>query len=186
MDIIKETKEEKQLEVNIKTEAEFIVASVILGILYYVAYFLKFPNTYTIFVYVIFLAALIKDFNNEKGIDVLIYLIMFSIIILPLMTFIQGNINIYLISSFVIAMTALVFAIIGLRNMRKFGFYLTIILFGFSLISTIYLMIPFFKAFNGFSTAFLIQLIRNLSSIALLVLSITYLTKSRGYFKNGN
>jgi len=186
MDIIKENKEEKQLERKIGSEAEFIVASVILGILYYVAYFLKFPNTYMILVYAIFLTALIKDFNNEKGIDVLVYVIMFSIIVMPLLTFVQGNVTIYLASSFVISMTALVFAIIGLRNMKKFGFYLTIILFGLSLVNTAYFMIPFFKNFTSFSPTFLIQLIRNLGSIALLVLSIIYLIKSRGYFKNGN
>ena len=68
----------KELKLNNK----FVYLSFAAGALYYLAYYFKFPNSYSFILSFIFLTLLIKNFKKISGLEIIIYSLIVSLITL--------------------------------------------------------------------------------------------------------
>ena len=167
---------------GILLEKRFIFLAILAGLLYYIAYYFRFPNSFAAAIGLVFLIALIKNLKTKKGISVLIYLMIFNAITMPLAIF---SLKIYLAyqiiySAFIIVLFCLM--INGLRKLRKWAFYLTLFLFVISLLNSANLVISFIGEFLKLSM--IIFITRNVISLAFMIISVFYILKSKQYFKS--
>jgi hypothetical protein len=172
----------KKKEEKIKLESKYLILTILAGLLYYLAYFLKFPNSYLILISIIVLIALFKNFNVISGIKALICLFIFNAITLPLVIIIsQFNLIIQIIM-FAVNVSLICLMIYGLKNLKKWAFYLALavlILSCFNLISLFVLVLsqPFILTLS-----YVLFVVKNALSLLLLVFSFVYIIKSKKYF----
>lgn len=166
---------------EVKLEAKYIILTLIAAAISYLAYYLRFPNSWSVFLMLVFSIILLKNFNSIRGVNVVIYMIIFTALILPLNIFVL-NVSIgYKITAFIINLIIINFVANGLKRLRKWGLYLSIIVFALSLINiavSIFLLVSRFIS----TLSYYASLASLVSSLAFSLLSICYLIKSKGYF----
>ena len=171
---MKKKLKKRNKEKKIKLEWKYVFLSLLAGALYYVAYLIKVPNSYSILVSLTLVSFLFMNFSDLKGVSIIIYSMIIAAMLLPktiwLMPFnILAKIGILGINLF------LIFVIIyGLVNLKRWAAVLSILT---SLISTyqlVYAAIFVLKA-TTFNIYVLLFIIRNFISLMLLFMIIVYL-----------
>lgn len=159
-----------------------LIFTVIAAAMSYLAYYLRFPNSWTVLLMLVLSLALLKNFSSLRGVNVIIYSIIVTALLLPLNIFVLNVTLAYKIAAFIINLIIIIFVANGLRQMRKWGFYLTIIVFAFSLIN---IVMPIFSLLSKFDLTlpYSMTLANLIFSAAFSVLSLAYLIKSRKYFR---
>jgi len=177
------TKKEKMpKELNI--EKKYLILIALVGLLGYVSYFLKISNYYNLIIGIIFLVALIKNFNGIKGISVFICLMLLNIFGLPLTIYLSKSSGASKFIIFAVNFILIVLVIIGIRKLKKWAFYLALFLIAFSSISLISLVLTLIYSIT-FSVQPALILINNFLSLIILILFFIYLIRSKKYFEMG-
>jgi hypothetical protein len=184
MGVLKMKKARKTRAKNkeVRIESGYIIFSLIAAIAGYLSYYLKFPNSYSLLLMLVFSIALLNNFNSRKGISVLIYSLIVNALLLPLNLFALPISTLLQLVFLLINLLLLAVVLIGLKRLRKWGFYLAALVYIFSLLNALFSL---FMSLNGVAFALpgCIAVCSILLSNVFLVLAIVYLIKSRGYFK---
>lgn len=128
------TKREKVRSKGMKINFWYLILVVLASVLTYIAQYLKFPNTWTIIFVLAFIVLILKNFNKKKGIDVLVYFLMWNVLTLPLillfMSFISSPLNwVYMIVNMLVNFLM----ITGLMINKKWGLWLSVVVFDLSI-----------------------------------------------------
>lgn len=178
------TKREKVRSKGMKINFWYLILVVLASVLTYIAQYLKFPNTWTIIFVLAFIVLILKNFNKKKGIDVLVYFLMWNVLTLPLillfMSFISSPLNwVYMIVNMLVNFLM----ITGLMINKKWGLWLSVVVFDLSIfviLSSLFL-IPT-NYFNPITIYAILALGRTLILLVFMILSVVYLIKARKYF----
>jgi len=169
---------------EISIEKKYLILTVLAGLLGYISYFLKISNYYNLIIGIIFLIVLIKNFKSIKGISIFICLMLLNIIGLPLTIYLSKNSGASKFILFAVNFILIALAIMGLRKLKKWAFYLALFLIAFSSISLILLVLTFVYPII-FSLQPALILINNFLSLIVLILFFIYLIRSKKYFITG-
>lgn len=174
-------KEAKHAE--IKIEMKYALLSVLAGLLYYAADYLKYPNSYSLVIMLIFLICLMKSFKKAEGIKPVIYLMVFSAVILPLTLFSASMPLAYHIALLLLNLSLFMLIIYGLRKFRTWGFYLAVLTIAFSLFNLLYSVIAIISQYFTPTLSMAIFILRNAVTCILFALMLVYLFRFKGHFK---
>jgi len=155
---------------------------IIAAMLSYVAYYLKYPNTWTGLLDLCLLILLILDINDIKGVKVLVYGMVISIIALPITIFSLKVPLLYQLIIFVINIVLLGFIAVGLKSLKKWGYVLALIVFVLSIASLVMAIWPAFSSAT-WSFNFIVLVLKQLFTVVFYAIGIVYLLKHRNYFE---
>jgi predicted neutral ceramidase superfamily lipid hydrolase len=174
-------KKQRKAGNKIKLNLIYIILSILGGLLAYLAYSLKFPNTFNAIISIIFLVALIKNYKKISGINVLIYMLIMNAVITPLSAVLFPLNLIAQIIIFAINLIFIVALIIGLKSLKIWACYLALIAFILSAVNNIMALITSIPGvvFPA-SILFILQIVL---AVAFALTAFVYLIKSRKYFK---
>jgi len=167
----------------IAIKSRFIILTILAAVLSYIAYYLRFPNSFGIILGTIFLVLLLKNFKKINGVEVMIYLFIFNALLLPLAIFTLDIGLGYNIFFFVINLTLIALVVSGLKSLKKWGFYMTllaIVLSAVSLLKAFPSYIPFLK---DITIPLILSMANDLISFALMISMLVYIVKSYKYFR---
>ena len=173
------TKKEKNEE--IKIEFKYVLLTFVAALMGYIADFFRFPNSWTFALTLGFLILLIVNFNKRNGISILIYFMIWNALVLPLFIFSMKVALVSQILFLVINLVAYYLIISGLRRLKKWGFYLTIIVFALSLVNIIFALISSQTTFV-FNLPNMLVLAKNIILLVFLITSVAYVIKSKKSF----
>ena len=174
----KEAKSGKALMLDFR----YILLSVAAGLIYYVAYYFRFPNSFSIIVTLAFLAALIKGFKKVDGVKAIMYMMIYMAVIMPLLILIIPISFYFQIGLIALNWAILLLVITGLKELKMWGFYLTQFALMFSMVNVLAvfeLLITQPPIMNIFSILFIS---RNVLTFAFLAVSFIYLVRSVKHF----
>jgi len=175
-------KEKVKQDNKVKLEWKYVGLSVLAGLLYYLAYYLKFPNSYSAVVSLVLLFLLLKNFKSLNAVSIIIYSTIISAVILPMTVFLMPlSLTYQLIVLFVNLLLILVVSW-GLYKTRRWAIILAIIVNLVSAYTLTYSAVLIFKqvAFNIYLALFLL---RNALSLIVVLAVIVYLLSSWNKFK---
>jgi len=167
---------------NIHIEFKHLMIIIIAAMLSYVAYYLKYPNTWTGLLDLCLLILLILDINDIKGVKVLVYGMVISIIALPITIFSLKVPLLYQLIIFVINIVLLGFIAVGLKSLKKWGYVLALIVFVLSIASLVMAIWPAFSSAT-WSFNFIVLVLKQLFTVVFYAIGIVYLLKHRNYFE---
>jgi len=173
-----ETKKSSRINLNTK----YLLLTFAVSLITYLAYYLKFPNIWATALSIGFLALLIANFKKIKGIEIIIYFIIWNIITLPLFAFLMEA---TLVNKIIIFAANIIFYLLiinGLKKLEKWIIYVTVIVFIISLMNILSVFFIFLKGFV-FDLRNIIFFAKNSLLSIFLIAAIIYLIKSREYFK---
>jgi len=165
---------------NLKLEKKYVFLSLLAGALYYAAYHLNVPNSYSLLVSLIFLTVFIKNFNKVEAVSIIIYFMIFTAAILPKTVYLLSGSMGYKLGMLALNLLILALVSYGVYNVRKWGSVLTILvsLLSSYLIATTVISVVTQKAF---SASILLFILRNVSSVlmsfAIIVFLLTFWKK---------
>ena len=167
---------------EIHIEFKYLMIIIFVAMLSYVLYYFKFPNTWAALINLTLVVLLIMDFKDIKGVKVIVYAMILSVLLLPTTVFMLNMPVIYQLIVFLVNITLMILIAIGLKNLRRWGYYLGIIIFILSVISLVLTTIPALKGFvwNQF---FVTITLKQLTSAVFFALAAVYLLKHRRYFR---
>ena len=174
------SKTSKLSEIHI--EFKYLMIVVLAAMLSYVAYYLKYPSTWAAILNIGLLVLLILDFHDINGVKVIIYAMILSVLSLPITVFLLNMPLLYQLIIFVINMVLMVFIAIGLKHLKRWGFYVAIVVFALSIVSLVAMILPVLGQFT-WDQFFITLTLKQLFSGIFYALSIAYLIKHRNYFK---
>lgn len=166
---------------HLNLDLKYIIFSIVIGALSYLAYYLKFPKIYSIIISLVLLFLLIKNFGTIKSINIIFYLILLQFIVMPLNLWILPLSWMYLTIVTAINVIIFIFMLLGIYNLKKWGVILTIIVFLFSLATVTLSIIAILANFNA-TLPVLLGFSLMIISIGLVITLISTLIKSRANF----
>jgi hypothetical protein len=173
----------KSLKISeIHIEFKYIMLVILAAMINYVAYYLKYPNVWGSLVNIVLLGLLIYDFKNIDGLKVIVYSIILSILSLPITVFMLKIPLVYQLIVFLINTILMVVIAVGLKHLRKWGFYISIITFILSIASLVMMVWPSINYFTP-NIYYISLLLKQSISTIFYVLAIVYILKHRDYFK---
>lgn len=176
------SKKEAKSAKGLMLDFRYILLSVAAGLVYYVAYYFKFPNSFNIIVTLVLLAALIKGFKKVDGVKAIMYMMIYMAVIMPLLILIIPISFYFQIGLIALNWAILLMVITGLKELRIWGFSLAQFVLMFSVVNVLAvfeLLITQPPAMNIFSILFIS---RNVITFAFLVVSFIYLIRSVKHF----
>jgi len=170
--MVKKTKITRQ---EVKIESKLVILSVLAGIL---GYFGFLALTYNLLIQAIFFLLLIRNFKKIQGMSIFIYYMIFNMVSMPLLLASMNPEISSLIVTLTINVILILLIIAGIKKLKSWGFYLTIIILVFALINSI----TYYRFYNS-GILKIMEVGNYLFSIVLIVSFIVYLVKSKKYFK---
>jgi hypothetical protein len=152
---------------------------ILAAMLSYFAYFIGYPNQWAFILNLALIGLLLYDFGNIDGTKVVIYALIFSVLALPINIFLLKASPYSPLILFGINMVMMLSIAAGLYYLKRWGFYVSIVMFALSIIGLIVMLLPILSGTN-------FQLfwgLRQLSSLIFFALSLVYVIKHRNYFK---
>lgn len=173
------TKSEKT---SIKIEPKYIMLVFIAAAITYFSYYLRFPNSWSIFISLVFLVLLLKNFYTRNGIIVLLCAMLLDALVLPIVVN-STAINLeYRIAVFAINLIIFVVVATGLYKMKKWGFYAGIIVFALAALSSLFSSMQILKQLV-FTLSGILFFANNLFAFILQIAALAYIIKSKRYFQ---
>ena len=180
---MKSSKPVKKEEWKIEIKGKFILLVLLAAIINYAAYYLKFPNSYGVVLGILFLILLFRNFKKLSGIEVVIYLFILNALTLPLTVFTLGANLASKIIIFVFNIALINFVVSGLRSMKKWGFYLTLVSSVISIVMLFRNLLAYIPLLSKITLPLVVSSANTLVSFALLVCIFVYIIRAKRYFK---
>ena len=167
---------------ELKIENKYVYLSFAVGILYYLAYYLKFPNSYSAIVSFALLTLLIKNFKKIDGLKIVICSLIISLITLassltigsyPLMTW---------LTIFLLNLMILLLMVFGLKGFKKWAFYLSVIMLALGVISVFGTIVNYDAQYFIWTIQNVIFNLKVIASISFSLAAIIFLMKFRKAF----
>jgi len=167
---------------ELKFEDKWVYLSLAIGALYYVAYYFKFPNSYSTVVSFVMLTLLIRNFKKIEGLKVIIYSLIISIMTLAISMIGYQSIMASLV---MLSLNLAVFLlmIFGLKGLRKWGFYLSIVMFIIGFVAIFSNIIGYDVQYFSWTAPNIVYNLNMISSLAFSMTSTYFLIKFRKSFK---
>ena len=157
-----------------KLERKYLLISVAAGLLYYLAYFLKIPNSYSLIVSLMLLILLLKNFKTIKGTAIILYSMIISAVLIPMTIWLMPY-SIYSRLGIIAFNFLIVFAIgFGLFKLKRWAMVLAIVANLLSAYQLVYSVIPV-MATVSFNVYVLLFILRNAASLLMTFAVIVYL-----------
>lgn len=166
---------------ELKLENKWVYLSFAVGALYYLAYYFKFPNSYSAVVSFILLTLLIKNFKKIEGLKVIIYSLFISIVTLAISMMGSSSIVAGLII-LALNLIILLLMIVGLKGFRIWGLYLSIVMFLIGLISVFNAVIGYDVQYFSWTAQNIIFNLKIFAAMSFSITSIAFLIKHRKAF----
>ena len=167
-------------ELNIKNK--YILFALIAGLISYLAYFLRFPNSYSIIAITAFVILLARNFRKTGGLKVIVCYLLFSAVIVPLFLFLSEISIIYKIAMLIINLGIIGLSAVGLKKMKIWGVYLSIAIFFLSIINLISSLLLINSTYLSSGLPAILFIANTILAMAFLILSMAYLIKSAKNF----
>jgi hypothetical protein len=168
---------------EIRIQPKQLIATVVLAGMTYISYFLNFPNSWSVIVFLGFLISLIINYKNSGGIEIILHFVLWNLLTVPLFMLTTNNDLVRQLLILAISMLAYSFIVIGLSKLKRWGQILTIVLFSLSVLIVAFAAYVLLLAIiKTPSINYVIITVKNILLLALLVCSVTYLIERRSCF----
>ena len=167
---------------ELKLENKYIYLAFAAGLLYYAAYYLKFPNSYSAIISLFMVSFLAMGFKKTDGLKVIICSLIISLMTLASSAFSTSLPITYQMMVFSINLVILLLMIFGLKSLRKWGYYLSIAIFSVSIINLILVLVGYNMTYFSWSIQGIAMNLKNVLSLAFAAASITFLIRFRKSF----
>ena len=166
---------------EIHIEFKYLVIVILAAMISYVAYYLKYPSTWAAILNLALIVLILVDYKNADGFKVIIYAMILSILSLPVTVFSMAVPLAYQLVIFALNIVLMVFITLGVKQLRKWGFYLALAVFALSILSLVMQLVPLFSQFSQ-GQFFITTLAKQFFSMVFYGLAIGYLVVNRRYF----
>lgn len=168
---------------DLKLSDKALYISFLAGALFYVAYYFKFPNSYSLLLSFIFLTLLIKNFKKIEGLKIIIYSLVISLITLApsinIASSLARGISLFSLNAFI-----LLLMIFGLKYMKKWAMVFSIIMLSLSWISVIIGIAAYDANYFGWTLQNVILNLKTFAAASLSLVSIAFLVRFRKSFSS--
>lgn len=169
---------------GLKLENKYIYLSFAAGLIYYLASYFKFPNSYGAVVSFILLTLLIMNFKKIDGLKIIICSLIISLITLaPSLN--EGTASLFVrVIILLLNLLIIILMIFGLKDLKKWGFYLSIIFIVLGAIAVLINLIFYDATYFGWDLPNVIFNLKMIASLSFSVASLTFLIRFRKVFSS--
>jgi hypothetical protein len=155
---------------------------IVAALLSYLALLLRVSNTWSAIINITLLVLLLCFFKSKEGVLIIVSAMVLSVLTLPITVISMSAGLVPKIIIFVINLALLVLIALGLKHLKNWGFYLSIVVFILSIVSLAFITVPYIQAF-AWKLEYIAVVLRYLSMIIFYAASIWFLIKHRKYFR---